>query len=127
MNIKFAFYILLLTKICQSTEIFTCKSVGGSILDYDIYKDKFNSEISKDKDSQVVFVLTKNGGSIKGNAGQSDLKKITDTQFLEPVPAGHVIIWTLLRLTKENKTILIQHKAYQMVGAASFTTMYDCK
>jgi hypothetical protein len=120
--------LMLLPNMSFGETIFTCDEIKSTNISWSLDKNgsKPTAEATNKLESpmSIVFVEKKDEASVKGNADQVQLKKISTNTFLETTPSGNVNTWTLL---KGKATYLFLFKAYKLSEPFSLTSLFQCK
>lgn len=121
---------LLLSSIAHGDIIHTCNLKMGASITWEESKPgagQFRGKAEPESQPEpLIFIEKKKDATIKGNGGQTQLKRIGPHSFTETSPVGNINLWTLLEKTDAHPTVLVQHKAYDAFGATSYTTAFLC-
>ena len=117
-------------------KVYSCVSKAGAYVGWDPIPGEgkpagLGGELyfSPKEETRVTFVVLKDRGLLKGNLDQVGLIKISDRSFIEMNMKGHAILWSLFPGTGKIPTLLVQQKAYPLLGNAgpqSSTTIFQC-
>ncbi|MFZ4404546.1 MAG: hypothetical protein ACOYOK_10640 [Pseudobdellovibrionaceae bacterium] len=126
------FYFLVHSLSSRAETIYTCKEEKSATIAWE-YGGIFSKQglVAEAKDSRaptvISFVVSAKKVLLKGNLGQVELKKISESVFTEESISGNIFLWTILPAENSIPTYIIQHKAYKLGGPFSIMVAYKCQ
>lgn len=120
------------TLTVHAEEVYQCKHAGGTSMSWEMgnwysgegMKSKINP---KENHSISIFVKSKTEAILKGNAGVETLTRNGDDYFFERTGTGTLVVWRVLPGKQGRPTYIVQTKAYDLWGPATFTDLFECQ
>lgn len=131
-HIKYLFLSFLLLSVNANAEIISCKEERSTSISWEekgLIKSASMNAKAENKISNpisVVIVNEKDKATLKGNHGESPLKKLNDFTFLEQNQMGDYFLWTLLKGKDGRPTFLFHQKTYDFMGPVNYVVAYKC-
>ena len=79
------------------------------------------------KKQELTFLVREDSALVKGNLGQSELKKIGPNFFVEKTNSGNIFLWSVIPKANTYPTVIFQMKGYELAGPYSITVAWLCK
>ncbi|MBL7714070.1 MAG: hypothetical protein JNL01_01295 [Bdellovibrionales bacterium] len=116
----------------HAESIYTCKEEKSVTIGWEygstLSKSAMKAEANDAKEPAILtFIVQDKRAVLKGNSGQSLLKKISKNNFLEESEVGNVFLWTVFPAENNVPTYIFHQKAYKLAVPFSITVAYRCQ
>lgn len=89
-------------------------------------KYEASGSVTSDPNSNLKFEITNGKAFIYGNSSKAELTSLRNNYYLEDNQGENLHFWKFFPATKTEHALLVSSKAYSMVSAAAFQSLYEC-
>jgi hypothetical protein len=130
--IGLALTALLPPALSLGDTIYTCREERSTSIAWEeggfFRKEGLRAEANNGPGNVLITIVAgEKKGTLKGNLGQTDLVRISDSVLLEHTASGNMVSWTVLKGKGKIPTYVIQQKAYDLMGPYSITVAWKCE